>query len=505
MVERDGNRPAPLAHRGRSPWPDGLDPDAENVEVGLVRTAPAHEGRQNVREVEQLYLDAIGWARRSIYIENQYLTSASVVAALAARLREPDGPEVVLVLPRRCPGWLEQRTVGLARRHRLQELHESDEGERLRVVFPHVPGVEGGVFVHAKVMVVDDVLARVGSANLSNRSMGFDTELDLAVSSHDDPRVGSAISGLRNRLLAEHLGSDPDTVARIVAAAGGSLLAVLDALSSESGRTLRPLNEDPLDPGWEEALEMGQSLADPESPEEPEKLLESFVARDLPRAARSPWLVLTASAALVAALAGAWRFTPLAQWVQPDRLQHAVDVLRASPLTPLAVPGFFVLASLVFVPVTLLIAATVVVFPPLQGVTYSIAGVLGASGATFGLGRWLGRGLVRKAAGRRLNEVSRRIARRGVLAVAAIRLVPVAPFTLVNLVAGASHVRLRDFLLGTLLGIGPGILGIVLLEASLERLIRHPGLEDGLAVALVLLALALFFALLRRLGGRSGP
>jgi len=168
------------------------------------------------------------------------------------------------------------------------------------------------------------------------------------------------------------------------------------------------------------------------------------------------------------------------------------------------VTAFYVLASLVFVPITLLIVATAVAFPPLEGVVYAFAGVACASGATFGLGRWLGRGLVRRVAGRRLNQVSRRIGRRGALAVAAVRLAPVAPFTLVNLVAGASHVRLRDFLLGTLLGVAPGILGVVVLESSLERLVRHPSLEPALAVVLVIVGLVALVALIRRLGPNSG-
>ncbi|MCG6923175.1 MAG: VTT domain-containing protein [Acidobacteria bacterium] len=486
---------------GDPPWPDGLEPDVENVEVALARTQPRHEGREEVREVERLYLDAIASARRSIYVENQYLTSARVVGALCERLGDRDGPEVVLVLPRRCPGWLEQRTVGLLRRRRLQQLREADRGGRLRVVFPEVPGVDDGVFVHAKVMVVDNTLARVGSANLSNRSMGFDTELDLALASDGDARVARVISGFRNRLLAEHLESDPETVAQVVEGSGGSLAAALDRLSSasESGRTLRPLDEPPLESGWEEALEIGQDLADPESPERPERLLTSFLARDLPRAARTPWLKAAAVAALLAILAGVWRFTPLTDWLTADRLARAITAIQAAPLTPVGIIAFYVVASVLFVPVTLLIVATSLVFEPLEALAFALAGALSASVATFGLGRLLGRSFVQKAAGRRLNEVSRRIARRGLLAVAALRLVPIAPFTLVNLVAGASHVGLRDFTLGTLLGLAPGVLGIVLLEASLEHLIREPGLGTLLSVVAIVGILVVAFALLRRL------
>jgi phosphatidylserine/phosphatidylglycerophosphate/cardiolipin synthase-like enzyme/uncharacterized membrane protein YdjX (TVP38/TMEM64 family) len=491
---------APPPADGEAPWPEGLRADAEGAEVALARTRAAHDGREEVREVERLFLDAIARARRSIYVENQYLTSASVVGALARRLGEPEGPEVVLVLPRRCPGWLEQRTVGLLRRRRLQDLREADSGGRLRVVYPYLPGVEDGVFVHAKVMIVDDLLARVGSANLSNRSMGFDSELDLALESAGHARLEETVRQLRHRLLAEHLDTDPDTVARHVEASSGSLIAALDQLSSSSGRSLRPLEELPLPPDWDEAVEIGQDLADPESPEEPERLLEDFVAHDLPGATRSPWVGAAALVAVLAVLVAAWGLTPLGDWLSPERLDATVTAARALPLAPLTVAAIYVVASLFFVPVTALIVATALVFPPLEGIASALLGVLAAAAATFGLGRLLGRGPLRKLAGRRVNEVSRRLARRGLLAVAAVRLVPIAPFSLVNLVAGASHVRLRDFLLGTLIGTAPGIVGILLLEASLEGLVRHPGWTQGLLAALVVGALVAFVALVRRLG-----
>jgi hypothetical protein len=76
--------------------------------------------------------------------------------------------------------------------------------------------------------------------------MGFDSELDLAVSSRGDEDPDGCIAGLRNRLLAEHLDADPEAVARAVEEADGSLIAVLDRFASKSGRTLRPIEESPL-------------------------------------------------------------------------------------------------------------------------------------------------------------------------------------------------------------------------------------------------------------------
>jgi phosphatidylserine/phosphatidylglycerophosphate/cardiolipin synthase-like enzyme len=176
------------------PWPPDLRPDLLDVDVAIARTDPPHERRAAVNEVEALYLDAIAAARRWIYIENQYFTSARVADAMAARLAEPDGPEIVLVVPRICSRWLEERTMGAVRSRLLHALRAADRHGRFRVYHPRLSDAAcADLNVHAKVMIVDDALARVGSSNLSNRSMGLDTECDVAV----EPRRPSRASGDR--------------------------------------------------------------------------------------------------------------------------------------------------------------------------------------------------------------------------------------------------------------------------------------------------------------------
>jgi phosphatidylserine/phosphatidylglycerophosphate/cardiolipin synthase-like enzyme/uncharacterized membrane protein YdjX (TVP38/TMEM64 family) len=483
-------------------WPARLEPDVENVPVAVARTQPGLAGQGEVREIERLHLDAIAAARRFIYLENQYFTSSAVTEALARRLSEPDGPEVVLVLPRECPGWLEQGTVGLIRRERLHRLRRAAKHHRLRVFYPRMPGAEDvAVYVHSKVLVVDDELAKVGSANLSNRSMGFDTECDVALEASEDEGVTKAVRGLRERLLAEHLGCRASDV-RAALAAEGSLISAIDRLAERSERTLAPLPEPEPEPGLEGALEVSAALADPESPEDAETLAESFLARDLPRAATSPWLRAALLAAVLIGLAATWRLTPLESTLSVDRLRAAASGL-SGPIAPLAVSAAFVVASLMMAPVTLLIVATALAFDPFQATAYALMGILCAAAVGFGLGRLTGRELVRRLAGKRLNELSRRVARRGVLAVTTVRLVPVAPFSVVNLVAGASRLGLRDFLAGTLLGTAPGVLAIVLLEAQAEQAIVQP--EAG-TVALLVAAVVVVvggFALLRRLFGAA--
>ncbi|MGH7845422.1 MAG: VTT domain-containing protein, partial [Candidatus Binatia bacterium] len=120
-------------------WPTRVTPDLSDVPVAIARTAPDCDGGPGIREVEALYLDSIRAAQRSIYLENQYLTSASVGNALAERLGEVKGPEIVIVTQFETQGWLEECTMGVLRARLLKRLREADRFGRLRVFCPVIP------------------------------------------------------------------------------------------------------------------------------------------------------------------------------------------------------------------------------------------------------------------------------------------------------------------------------------------------------------------------------
>jgi phosphatidylserine/phosphatidylglycerophosphate/cardiolipin synthase-like enzyme len=225
-------------------WPSKLQPILCDVDVGIARTLPELDGRDEVREVEALNLAAIAAAREAIYIENQYLAARRIVGALAARLREADGPEIVIVIARRGNNPLERETMDSARHRLIQVLWEADEHRRLGVYWP---AADGGapIYVHSKVFVVDDRLLRIGSSNLNNRSMGFDSECDVAIEADpngpDRDDVRRQITAVRHQLVAEHLGVSVAELERALAACRSFLKAVEELRGR--GKTLRPFTE----------------------------------------------------------------------------------------------------------------------------------------------------------------------------------------------------------------------------------------------------------------------
>jgi phospholipase D1/2 len=467
-------------------WPAGVSPQLEGVDVAIARTEPAWRGRPERREVEALYVESIRRARRTLYVENQYLCASAIGDALCERLREKDGPEIVIVGPQDANAWLENATMGVLRARLLGRLREADEWGRLAVVHPVVPG-GARVNVHAKLMIADDELVRLGSANLANRSMGLDTELDVAIEARGDERVARAIAALRDDLVAEHLGARREQV-RAAHERTGSLLSVLDQLGGGE-RTLRPLESELAD--WADDWLPDEHLLDPKRPVRLDELSAALLPQP-PEDERRRRALRRAAAVVIGllGLAGLWHWTPVSSAITPEALADLGHRLREPPFGPLLAALAVAAGGALFVPITALVVASALVFGPWLGFAVSLGGALGGAAVGWAAGRLLWRDAVHRMMTPRFRRLSERIAVRGVWAVAAVRVIPLAPFAMVNLAAGASHVRLRDFVVGSALAMAPGIVLLAVFADRLERAVIDPGWGSALVLAAVVALLA---------------
>jgi uncharacterized membrane protein YdjX (TVP38/TMEM64 family) len=202
--------------------------------------------------------------------------------------------------------------------------------------------------------------------------------------------------------------------------------------------------------------------------------------------------LLVVALLLLFALALAWSSAPMRAWLDVDRV---VESLRrfGQAFGPLAAVGGFALALTLAVPLVFLTLVALVAYGPMAGFGCAMAGALLGAAASYGVGRLLGREVVQRLGGERINGLSQRVARRGLLAVVAVRMLPVAPFAVVNMVAGASHIRLRDLILGTLIGISPGTLAMTLFVDQITAALQHPTpltfILAGLSIALIVFGL----------------
>ena len=248
-------------------WPEEVEPDLWNHRLGIARTAPIWKACPEAYENLALHLAAIAAAKKTLYIENQYLTAAVVVEAIAERLRADEGPEIVVVGSDQSPSSFDRLTMDGARQAAIRKLREADLHGRFHAYSARTK--KGStIIVHSKVVVVDDRMVRIGSANLNNRSMGLDTECDLALESSGEPhaaQTSQAILAFRNRLVGHYIGrSGREIEAAIILF--GSLSAAIDALDDPDQRRLAPVELRP--PSLIQDIIVHYALGDPTSPQD---------------------------------------------------------------------------------------------------------------------------------------------------------------------------------------------------------------------------------------------
>jgi phospholipase D1/2 len=446
-------------------WPEGVNVDMSDVGVAIARTDPGVDSVVLTREVEALYLAAISAARRYIYIENQYLTAGAVGEALRESLEREDGPEIVIVLPQESWDWLEQAAMDTRRTALTRRLRQADTHDRLRVFCPLVSGVS--IHVHAKVMIFDDRFIRVGSANLANRSMGLDTECDVAIETDRPEPVRSVLS----RLVGEHLDHLPDAVAASLVEEG-SLIRTIERMRGNE-KTLRPINvSDAGDPSG--LAQSSQPLFDPEQPAEAESIVGRLVRAVDGRVIARRLALAGVVIGLVVALALAWQTEPLSEWVNAERVVAWWKTYGDSPMAGVVATATFMVAGLALVPLTLLITAAAIAFGPVLGTAYAMIGALLSAAVVYAAGAILGQSWARRLLGPRWRRVGDTLSGRGVLAIALVRMVPVAPYSVVNFLAGALRLRFVDFGLGTALGLIPGVVALSILGGQIGAVLRQP-------------------------------
>ncbi|OCK54554.1 phospholipase [Bradyrhizobium sp. LMTR 3] len=465
----------PAATKGER-WPASVPVQCRGMTVGIARTEIATARGDGVNEVARLFEASINAADRFIYIENQFTSATDIARLLAQRMLDVPQLRVLIVMPKMHSSWFESQAMQSGRGGFIARFVSAGVMDRVRFVYPSTRDAEqaAAVMVHSKVMIVDDRMLRVGSANLNNRSMGADTECDLVFEATSDAHC-EYLAWLRRRLIGHFCGVDEREIERHEA----DLFGFLDRLAEDDS----PKSLQPIDPAASVGgvAVMVQPVADPREP------------LHLDRAANRMWTARTilAVSGLAAALAGlalAWQYTSLRDFADVGFVSSIISQPARSQFAPLFAIAAFVVGGLVVFPVLVLIAATSAALGPWMGFLSASAGVLLSALTLFSIGRVLGQARLQRLLGRRAARVQSGIIGKGVMAVAMIRMVPIAPFSIVNVVAGASKLSLRDFVLGTVLGMAPGIAVMAALGAQIADLARNASWINALLLALAILA-----------------
>jgi phospholipase D1/2 len=210
------------------------------------------------------------------------------------------------------------------------------------------------------------------------------------------------------------------------------------------------------------------------------------------------WGKLAAIVLACAALAAAWRYTPLAEFITAQRIMGWARAVREVEWAPLAVIALYTPAAFVLFPRPVLTFLTVIAFGPWLGFAYGMAGIIVAALATYYAGRLLSKKTVRRLAGERMDDFTAKLRDHGLAAVTAVRLVPAAPFALEGIMAGALRIKLWHYTLGTFLGMLPGVLATSVFGGQIAAALEDPSQINWWIVAGVVAAFVVFTYFVRR-------
>jgi phosphatidylserine/phosphatidylglycerophosphate/cardiolipin synthase-like enzyme len=273
------------------------------TQVAISRTqTEASCSAKSIFEIRALFSDAIAAAERLVYIENQYFSSEAMFEALVARMRDRRRPplDIVLMIAKDAEAFVEQLSIGIVQSRLIRRLRETAEetGHHVGIYYPASVGSGGEeleTYIHSKLLLVDDRFLTVGSANMNNRSLGYDTELNVAWEGNGEDALSRSIRNARINLLAEHTGLPLEQSARL---RSPGLVEALNRLADSGTTRLRhhPQRSSSEEYGWLTTIFPDGLPFDPQGP------METACAGDAPEASEDSFF--------------SWGITELKQWLK---------------------------------------------------------------------------------------------------------------------------------------------------------------------------------------------
>ncbi|PZO87257.1 MAG: phospholipase [Micavibrio aeruginosavorus] len=465
-------------------WPKSDPPDFENIDVALSRTMPAMQGKRQIEEIVALFRDEINQAENFIYIENQFLACREIAEMLNEQLRKKPSLRVLLVS---CfdPNGVMERIAMWGGRVRFKDILVSGGvGDRVAMAYPASceNGKQAVVRIHSKLMIIDDKYLRIGSANINDRSMGMDTEFDVTLYGNNEASCAK-IESVRNDLIREHTGYEIEEIQQI--ARNGDVQQLLEECPGSRQHLRRIDDEQYRKQPMEKII---YKLADPRRP-----LIHARWTR-FPRFNKQQAIVLATAILFAASLAALWSWTPLAEYTDKENLSQLLENIRTAPLGLLWIIGIYVVSGIFFFPVTALSTAVVLIFGGLQGFLYATIGAICSALAGYAIGRAVGRERLLKIFPKAEKSMEK-VRSSGVIGVTVIRMLPIAPFSLVNMIMGVIHLPLLPFVLGTFFGLSPGKIMLAIFGESFIEAFQNPDLQNSLYAAMgITIWVAVIFA-----------
>lgn len=453
-----------------STWLKQLKPDFENAHLYFSRTSPPQPAYPPVREIEDMLLELIKRAERFIYIEMQYMSAENLISALIEKLREEKGPYILIILPHAANSFIERRLMSVLQARQLLRLKASDPYSRLKICYPVLPPPEfDSLMLHSKLMIVDGTFLHLGSANFTRRSMGLDSELNFTLVA-ESQKDRDSIQKILGKLLAEFMGLELNDVLPQTDDPR-SLFAYIDNLKDRD-KALKDMEIQTLGLNYKKFID--GEYSDPSQPYAIEEI--RLLNIEKVNLKKKLWLLVILFLAFGFLIAAVWYFTDLDEKLRSYILTEA-HTPSVSNIT--AILFILSLASVLMMPITLITLGCVFLFGPWGGAASSMLVALLSASISYFLGRFLDSNWLGGVFGKALDKVAKKLqSANGLTMMVLIRLLPVAPFGVVNLAGGLSRVSFILFILGVFIGLLPSKIVLAVFADRAFGLIRNPSFES---------------------------
>ena len=231
-------------------------------------------------------------------------------------------------------------------------------------------------------------------------------------------------------------------------------------------------------------------IVDPEQPIAPAQLIDHFIGKEnkKDRSKMIKKFLGILSALIIIALL--WSLTPLGEWLNQETIGNWFRAIENPVLSHILYSVVFTILAVIGIPVTVLIGGVGILFGPLSGSLLAMTASVASAVLSYFIGQMTGKNFIRKFAGEKINSISKQLAKRGIWTIIVVRIVPLAPYAVINMLAGASHIRLRDYVLGTIMGMLPGIVLLTSFFGHLMQIFKDTSTENVLIlVGLIILIL----------------
>lgn len=437
------------------------DPKKED-KVFFTRTVPKFKNNPKDFSSFEMHKWLIETARDYIYIENQYLTSERIVDLLIEKLKEPNGPEVIIVVSYGKMPVIEKISMGALLTDCAKRLLENDPYKRLKIYT--LKNGEGDaveyVKIHSKLIITDDKYIKIGSSNINNRSMEFDYELDVAVRTNKVPEY-------KWRIFSTLLLPEGELKPR------ESLIEAFEEARLKHGRVVEV----------KEILQEVSSFAEYKDYLPLDKREMTFFER-IGQMLITKKELLNINFKMIGGTLLLLLIITGALFVEPKEAKHVFDrfVSYMGVESEYALMGLFYVSYLIlgafFFPLNAYIFMCGAYFATSEAFILAVAGAISSAIISYGMGAWFKGDPHKKARFEKIDQLKKLLRKNSLKTLVFLRMVPIAPFPLVNVICGKYQVHFGKYVLGTLMGIAPGCFVLIFMEKKIIEAFRAPSFAN---------------------------